>query len=248
MSYLDNDDDLFEYDPELETSSTTQSDSFATKTNSQFEDFVSKSKIDQDLDITDNNLLDEPKIKLALSFHHATHRHYAGVESPSYFKSITLVLDKITNGDFSLIHMFYRKEALIAQRIIFLSMMDAVIARTDNEQDNVLTEILTHLGLDLSDDHIDLFYGTSLSISRHCLAVDRIMYQHLGEKLSIPVNQALIDPNYDYKQNSRAIAEIITSDIYNKIFESITDTLAQEGLLEKIQETFGTSVRLTKNV
>jgi len=249
MSYLDNDDDLFEYDPELEEESSHSSDQLtSTKTNSKFEDFVSKSKVDDDLDLSSNELLDQAKLKLALAFHKATHHHFSSVESPAYHKAITLVLDKITNGDFSLIYMFYRKEALLAQRLIFLSMMDAIADTSKDDEENILSEILSHLNIKLTPLHIDLYYGTSIAICRHTLVVDRVIYQHLGEKLSIPTNEFIVDPNYNYSLNPDPVSQIINTDIYTKIFESITSSLADEGILEKLQETFGSSVRLFKNV
>lgn len=249
MSYLDNDDDLFDYDPDLEnTSNPIFNESSSPKPNSQFETFVSKEKIDEDLDISSNTLLDESKIKLALAFHQATHRHFSSVETSSYLKSMTLVLDKLTDGHFSLIYMFYKKESVIAQRILFLSMMDLVTEFPEDSSKNVLAELCSHLGIQIDKLHVDLYYSTSIAICRHSLATDRVIYQHLGEKLSIPINQSLVDPTYKYNDDSSKISDILSSDIYTKIFSSITDSLAQEGLLEKLQETFGTPVKLFKNV
>ena len=249
MSYLDNDDDLFDYDPDLDqTPLETPLQQQTSKQSSDFENFVSKEKLDQDLDLSADTLIDQPKVKLAIAFHTATHRHFSNVESSSYFKSIALVLDQLTNGHFSLIYMFYRKEALIAQRILFLSMMDDVVDFSKKDNDNVLSEILSHLGISISKLHVDLNYATSLAICRHAVATDRVIYQHIGEKLSIPVNQSLIDPTYDFTRDPEAIQELLASDIYTKIFSSITVALAEEGLLEKLQETFGTKVTLFKNV
>ena len=251
MSYLDNDDDLFDYDPELDQSSSASvSQELFTKSSesSDFQNFVSKNKSDDDIDLSSNQLIDQHKVKLALAFHSATHRHFSGVESPTYFKAITLVLDKLTDGHFSLIYMFYRKEALIAQRLLFLSMMDAVTNFSEKDSQNILSEILSHLGITIDKLHVDLNYGTSLSICRHAVATDRVIYQHLSDKLSIPVNEFIIDPHYNYAENPSAIADIINSDIYTKIFSSITIALAEEGILEKLQETFGTKVTLFNNV
>ena len=254
MSYIDNDDDLFDYDPNEDKNASL-------KEPSSFESFLSSSKKEEELNDSLSDILEENKIKLALSFHHATSHHFSKIETPAYIKSVGLVLDKLTNGDFSLIYMFYRKEALIAQKIFFLRMMESVLETAQNvsiitedappqEESNssVLSTILKALGLNMTEEHVSIFYGSSVSICKHSLTVDRIIYQHLSEKLSIPVIDSLLDPHYDHSNNAHYLQQIASSDIYNKIFESITCKLAEDGILEKLRDTFGTNVKLTRNV
>lgn len=250
MSYLDNDDDLFNYDPDTDPDPIKEvihNDS-TKSTDSPFQDFISRLK-EQDSDLnSEHDFLDLPKLKLANAFHTATHRHYAKVETPSYVKSITVILDKITNGDFSLIQMFYRKEYLICQRLVFLSMMDVIIApKEDSNEDSPLLEILTELGLNLDQQHIDLFYATSVNISRHSLAIDRATYKYLGERLNMTIVPELIDPNYSYDMNAKPVDKILNSDYMNNIMHAMTSALAKDGLLEAIQDMFGTTVTLSNN-
>ena len=95
------------------------------------------------------------------------------------------------------------------------------------------------------DDHIKIFYQTSLNICQHTLVLDRIVYQHLGDRLSIAINPDLIDPYY-----SIDIANLnnpVINDYADNAYVSIIANIAQEGVLEKLKDTFGTQIGFYSN-
>ena len=249
MSYLDNDDDLFDYDPDEDLNSSLQSTEPSNQKSP--DDFMSSAKsILDELAESSSDVIEQSKIKLASSFHLATSAFYAKVEAPTYEKAIAVVLDKITNGDFSLIHIFYRTEALIIQRLHFIDLMDRVVdpnaISNDLENDFTLKHLFDILKVECSVEHIKMFYAPSIAISRFCLNVDRILYQHLSNKLNIPVNPNLINP--DYQVNSSELNDPVTNDYSDKAYPLIIKSIAAEGLLEKLQETFNVQVRLSNEM
>jgi hypothetical protein len=161
------------------------------------------------------------------------------------------MLDKITGGDFSLYHLLYRKQILIAERLVFLSMMDALIESSvaESHEDDSIFKFFSELGVDFSRQHIELFYGPSINVCRHALNLDRAIYSHLCDKLNIAIVPELLDPEYRYSSNPDPIDKVNTLDYLNQIFKSITSTLSHDGLLDKISQTFSTNVTLvdTKN-
>lgn len=248
MSYLDNDNDLFDYDPDDEIDSPTTS-STSSKQKS-VDDFMSSAKsIIDELSQSSDDIIDDNKIKLASSFHLATSVYFSKVEHPTYEKAIGATLDKLTNGNFSLLHIFYRTESLIIQRLHFLDLMEKVVESSSslNDDDNfTIKELFNILKIDFTDEHIKIFYAPSIAIARFCLNVDRVTYQHLGAKLNMPINENLIDPYY--KVNSSELNNPVVNDYSDTVYPLIMKSIATEGVLEKLQEVFNVQAGLSNDI
>lgn len=243
MSYLDNDDDLFDYEPEDEVESTSPSSG-----HKHVDDFLSAAK-DIINEISNDEVVDHNKVKLASSFHLATAVYYSKVQGPTQEKAIEVILDKITNGEFSLLQMFYTTEALIIQRLHFLDLIERVIEPNFgiSDDDNfTLKELFDLLKIECSPEHIRIFYAPSIAISRFCLNVDRVVYQHLGSKLNIPIKQELIDPHY--KVNSSELNNPVVNNYSDTVYPLILKSIATEGVLEKLQEVFNVQVGLSNDI
>ena len=109
MTYLSNDSDLFEYDPEedISTPDLEEIKDNTTKKKTNVDDFLSQHKdLLGVLQTSSEQLLDENKIRLATGLHGATSRFFAKVGPSTFDKSVSVVLDKLSNGDFSLINNY----------------------------------------------------------------------------------------------------------------------------------------------
>lgn len=256
MTYFQNDDDLFDYDPETDTedtsSSSLQSEAYVSPSsnrNKNVEDFISSAKkfVDE-ISLDDNSPIDEQKVKLAISFHEATALYYQKVQAPSYMKSVSIVLNTLTNGDFSRIQMFNHKESLILQRLRYLSMMNKVFSTSDPD-DSVFKELFDLLKIEYSFDHVQTFYLSSVNISLFCLNLDRLIYKHLGEKLNLPIKQELLDDTYlnepdkFFIQLNDSVSDHHMSSMYADTFIDI----ANSGLLQELSEFYNLPFNLVVN-
>jgi hypothetical protein len=250
MTYLSNDSDLFEYDPEEDISSPDLEEikDHSNKQKSTVDDFLSQHKdLLSVLQTSSENLLDENKIRLATGLHGATSRFFTKIQSPTFNKSVSVVLDKLSNGDFSLINTYYRTEALIIQRLLFISLMDNILGYNPDKEDQSFSikNLLEALEFENVDDHIKIFYHTSLNICHHSLTIDRAIYQQLGNRLGMDLNPNLIDPLYVIDITN--LNNPVINDYADKAYGSILATISQEGLLETLKETFGAQIGLYSN-
>lgn len=250
MTYLDSDSDLFEYDPEEDISSPDLEE-VKDQTNKQkpsVENFLAQHKeLIEILQSSSEQLLDENKIRLATGLHDATSRFFSKIESPTFDKSVSIVLDKLSNGDFSLIRNYYRVEALITQRILFINLMNSIVG-DDQEEDSKyfsVRTLLEALKFENVDEHIKIFYYSSLNICRHALTVDRIIYQHLGSRLGITVNPDLIDPHYSIDITN--LNNPVINDYADNAYASILASISQQGVLEQLKDTFGMQIGFYSN-
>jgi len=251
MTYLSNDSDLFEYDPEedISTPDLEEIKDNTTKKKTNVDDFLSQHKdLLGVLQTSSEQLLDENKIRLATGLHAATSRFFAKIGPPTFDKSVSVVLDKLSNGDFSLINTYYRTEALIIQRLLFISLMNTILGLDSDEKSEdsfSVKNLLEALEFENVDDHIKIFYQTSLSICQHTLVHDRIVYQHLGDRLNMPVNPDLIDPHYSI--DITKLNNPVVNDYAENAYASIMTSIAQDGVLEKLKDTFGIQIGYYSN-
>jgi len=241
MSYLDNDDDLFDYDPDLEA------DSSKDYSYTSFNEATKITSDDPDLDLSSS--LSVLKINLATAFHSATTNHFSEVERPSFEKAICVTLDKLTNGDFTLLHMFYRKEMLISQRITFLSMMDIVMSNpedSDSPYSNFLIQLFSKANVNITDAHVPIFYGTCISIARHSLIVDQAIYRFLGQKLNLPLKEDLLNPEFS-SDKALNISAPVHNDFFNTVYPSVIRALSEDGLSDMLSSDFSTPINLISN-
>jgi len=253
MSHTDNDDDLFDYDPEQDITSSEPTTYSSSSQSSQksVNDFISDTKsLIEDIVLSDNDeVVDQKKVKLSLGFHGATHAYFSRQEHPAFLKSIFMVLDKLTNGEFTLLHILNSKEALILQRMKFISLVQAMISPS-SDGTSALSDLMKIIKVDYDSDHINIFYATSLNISRHILTLDRAIYSQLCEKLNVPPKDFLF--NDQYLDDPIAFAEQSNNfelpSYQDDAYAAIATMLANEGLLERLSQSFSTPVTLFDNV
>lgn len=248
MSYIDNDDDLFDYDPEEESSSP---ETYSPTSHKSVDNFLSDTKnLLEDIVLSDDaDTVDQKKVKLILGFHQATHLYFSRQEQPAFLESISMTLDKLTNGDFSMLHMFHTKEALIFQRMKFIALIQAMLTPSESDNISPLADLMKALQIDYTNNHIDIFYNTSLNISRHCLNVDRIIYSELAKKLNLSTKDYLFDDTYlndpiAFTDNINSIQHVGYQD---SAYAAITAMLGNDSVVQKLSETFSTQVSLFDN-
>lgn len=253
MSYSTNDDDIFDYDPDQDVSSTTQFDSYqkSFSSDNSSNPIVSSAKdIFDDLvsNPSSNDTIDEVKVKLAISFQSASSSFYAKVQPQSYANSVSMVLDTLTNGDFSMVYMFNHKQALITQRLRYITMMNQVI-KVDSHEKPILESLFNFLDIEYDINHIEIFYTTNLNIALHCLHLDRAIYKTLAKKLNLPVKQHLLDDTYltnpDYFISS--LNDSATEDYFNSAYSKILRKIADEGVLSELSNLYGVEYGVYSN-
>jgi len=249
MTYFRNDDDLFDYDPETDTdteesvSDSPQSEqhfSSSSNKNKTLEDFISSAKeFINEISSTEISAIDERKVKLATSFHDATALYHEKVQTPAYTKSVSIVLNTLTNGDFTKILMFNHKEALILQRLRYLSMMNKIFSQSNLDQ-SVIKELFEFMNVEYSVEHVQIFYSSSVNISRFCLNLDRLIYKYLGEKLNLPIKQELLDDTY-INEPDKFFAQLNTSvvdDYASQSYGSLYAEMANDGILQGLSNIY----------
>ena len=115
-----NDDDLFNYDPSTESVNNQpnfSTSSSGTKYNSDILDSISK-KFEDDKDIDTLGMLGI-RIKFAQSLI-GSYTEFIQRSVVPFHKAVHETLDEITNGRFSMIHMYNYLEQNILRRLIFV--------------------------------------------------------------------------------------------------------------------------------
>lgn len=230
------DDDLFDYDPELEDDlkfSLNQSsdfinaeDNIINKINGNLEDIESF--------VNDKSNVIGNKAALALAFHETVEHFIYSSLPEGDLKSIKITLDNLTNGQYSLVNMFHRLEIRISKRMHFLSIFEKVF-NDDTLPDFMVKTFKDVFKLDMTSFHIKTCYISSLSICNHALVIDRAIYKHLSKKLGIPVKQELFDPPTamtveDHKVDLFSYTKTVTNNIYK--------SMSQDGLLDELNQDF----------
>jgi len=231
-----NDDDLFEYDPELEddfnysinhsSDSSSTEDNIINKINGNIEDIESF--------VSEKGNVIGTKAALALAFHETVEHFIYSSLPEGDLKSIKITLDNLTNGQYSLINMFHRLEIRISRRMHFLSIFETVF------NDETLPEFMVKtfkdvFNFDMTSFHIRTCYISSLSICNHALIIDRSIYQHLSNKLGIPVKQELFDPPTEMtKENHEVDLQSYTQTVVRNIYKS----MSEDGLLDQLNQNF----------
>jgi hypothetical protein len=255
MTYSQNDDDLFEYDPEVDaedSSAALQSEAYSPSSsnkNKTIEDFISSAKqLVDEISSDENSPIDEEKVKLAASFHTATSAYYQKVQTPSYIKAISITLNTLTNGDFAKIQMFNHKEALIIQRLRYLSMMNKVFINADADE-NVVKELFDLLKIEYSLEHVQTFYLSSANISMFCLNLDRAIYKHLGKQLNLPIKEHLLDDSHiqDGDKYFDQLNDPVDNDYISESYAFLFSAMANEGLLKDLSEIYNVPFDLVVN-
>lgn len=227
-NYIDNDDDLFDYDPEQDSQKQSSS------VNSDFTESV---KDNFDSILTHNHQSD--RNKLAIAFNISTQKFIESTNTESYNKSVRLVLDKLTNGDFTLLNLYHRLEMRIYRRMHFLSLFDE-LSTSDFPNNSIVKEVLEFLKVDFTDLYIKTCYQSTYNISLFTLSIDRAMYITLSNRLGIPVKQELFanPSDMDHDKIEVSLAEFEHSVLLN-VYKSMMDN----GLSEEISKLLGTNAK-----
>jgi len=241
-NYSSSDDDLFEYDPDQEASVSTTSSSNSSY--SALENDVLKS-IKNNLDEVETGALHGDRARFAIAFYVATDKFINVGETQSYVKASRMVLDTLTNGEFSLLQTFYEYEIKISRKMAFLSIFEnAFRADNENEIPEFAKEVLDVLKIDINFLYMNACFKTVINIAQHSLLIDRYIYKHLSVKLNIPVKEYLfVNPSEMNAKDHNVYLEDFHRDIYQKIYE----TLITSDLLTELSNDFQTNVRLVKN-
>lgn len=233
-SYISgNDDDLFDYDPEEipNTSNYTSSDQYHDLLNDIKQNVISSEDLNTD------------KARLAIAFFQALHRFTEEPKAQSFQKSISLVLDNITKGDFSLIKKFYELEVSISRRMQFISLFSNSFDNVDIEND-FAKELFKFLQIDITHTYLHACYRTLVHITNHALILDKFLYRSLSDRLSIPVQEYLFDDPSACASNDHPVYY----DNYNsRVNDSIYRALATPEFIQYLSDQTESTVTFVTN-
>jgi hypothetical protein len=240
-SYLSsNDDDLFDYEPDeevkVESNVETPNASFDSS-NELFKNI--KNNLDSDLETVEGNI-DSPKVKLTVSYHLAYAMFLSEINKDASSKSLHIVLDRLTNGDFTLIKMFYEVEMKISRRLIFLDISREAFKQSENKE-SFLDFLSKTIGVTFTEFHKATCYQSTWNITQHALNIDKAVYLTLSKKLGLPVEQSLFDENF--KDDHPVTIDIFKRDVQN----NAVDVLLQNNLLAEYTQLTGQSAIIAIN-
>ena len=243
-----NDDDLFDYDPDLEEKTSNNFFTSETHDASNFTDSENrilngiKNHIN-DFTESDKSILNDNAVRLALGFHEASHNYFNSVNSEAMVKSLTIAMDTLTEGNYSLLVMFHKTEMRISKRMHFLSLFHNLFNETDIN-DNFIKSIFDLLKVDVNDLYVRACYSSSIAICNHALKLDRATYRLLSEKLDIPVKEYLFANPSDMKDDQDH--QVSYGDFANEVDKNIHEMLFNSGLSKLVSEEFSTSAFLRR--
>lgn len=232
-SYISgNDDDLFDYEPEDTTSSNyTSSD--------QYHDLLNDIK----QSVTSSDDLNTDKARLAIAFFQALYRFTEDPKSESFDKSVSIVLDKLTQGDFSLIKKFYELEVSISRRMQFISLFNTSFDNIDLD-DTFTKDLFNFLQIDVTHTYLHACYRTLIHITNHALILDRFIYRSLSDRLSIPVQDHLFD---DPAACSSDDHPVYIDDYNSRVNENIYRAIATPDFLQHLSDQTESKVTFVTN-
>lgn len=239
-SYTNNDDDLFEYEYDEAEETKISSASSIEDINLSSKLFKETSGIDA-LEL-DNKVatLNGNQIRLSSSYNQAFASFVNEVHPQAVAKSMVIVLDTLTNGDFSLISKFYDLEMFISRKMLFLELSHRSLDK-DNIDQFILSEISKILSIQFTDFYLENFYYSTLDICEFSLGFDRAEYLVLSKKLGIPVQQFLFE---DYKTLKESEHNVYIEDFKEYKTNSINQVLLENNLLQEISNLYARNVRI----
>lgn len=238
MTYYENDEDLFNYNPEEElTSSTNPSES---SENDSF-DFQFKDEHFQFF-----------KAKTAVSFLQAQGLWFdeSHVKTSSGNKAVHMILDEITQGRFTLLKNYFQTEMALYRKkdILYLtSKFMNILSSSDMEHISINVEG-SSIKLDMAI--ISMFINNNLNIINHSLSVLRALYVHLGEKLNIEIDPSLLenhpltsdDPEEDIPNFDETFGHLFSksypcdySNFLNNLHSNLYEVFKHEDFVEKVR-------------
>lgn len=239
--FAGNDDDLFEYEYNPEDEAKTESTNPATHTftkgssDAQLIDDL-KHHFDHEDDHTGN--LHNDKIRLAIAYHLALHNFVEETKVDALGKSISMALNTLTNGDFSLLKLFHETELRISRRMHFINLSHRAFDNTQSEE-SIAGAIQNIFNIDFTEFYVKTCYLASVRICEHAITMDRALYLSISKQLGIPVKQYLFD---DPKNVDNTVHDIHLDDYVKKVNEEILQRLIENGLTQDLSDMFGYEV------
>jgi len=232
MTYIpSDDDDLFDYDPEQEETTSAQTNisnpSVNNQKSSDYVHAVKDSLKNTTIDI-DSSGVNQAQVRLSSAFYDGTH-HWINNDSVvnSFIESVAIVLDEMTNNDYSRIRYFKEIEFKLARKLLVDFLMEEAfnIADSDNYANGIQGIMKEMFDVETSDFYMNITYTSLFNLNKHSITLDRILYQALSEKLGIPVKECLFAEElnvldlYNVTNYSKSNAEkfnVIMSEIIDK--------------------------------
>lgn len=273
MSYSisDNDDDLFDYDPSQETSTqvidqqyteTPVSDISSDDQTKHQREFINSLKTnindaDADLDLHDDTKMNVLVSNLYGSFQEAINTFVGMISKDTFSRSVHITLDELTNGRFSMLNMFHYYESRIISRIALINLFGTVFHNDSLDADEeaiapFLQKVSDLLKINFTKNYYNSTFNVTIDILNHSLTIDKVIYQFLGDKLHLPLNElTTLDFNELNSADLERIMHNLTSDGFRQTmheamlesFMSVESTENNVTLKQRVKDVFNTEVQ-----
>jgi len=242
-TFTGNDDDLFEY--EYDSSDEVKSEPTNAATHSFAKGSPNAQLIDDlkyhfDEDDSQIGNLHTDKIRLATAYHLALHSFVEETKIDALGKSITIALNTLTNGDFSLLKMFHETEMRIFRRMHFISLSHKSFDDIQSEE-SIANAIHNIFNIKFTDFYVQTCYMSSVRICEHAIIMDRGLYLTLSKQLGIPVKQYLFDDPKDVENNTH---NVYLDDYEKTLSDDIMQRLLENGLMSNFSDMYGYGVAI----
>jgi len=232
-----NDDDIFDYDPELDNSSSNNSSSTINSSSTFSSDNDLLNKIKDHLESNDKDF-NTNNAKLSIGFAHSTHHLLHSVYTDSLIKSLMISLDSITHGDFSLLYRFHQLEMKISKRMDFHILVREIFFENDSPSDQ-LRELFDFLSIEVTDLYISTCFLSSVAISNHALMLDRSEYIVLAKKLNIPTKHYLLEST---PENETMNHNIFLNDFTAEVRDAINNSISSD-VISQLKTSYNIDAR-----
>lgn len=243
-----NDDDLFSYNPdeEKQIQSSDFYSSASGKNTSEIFDDISK-RID---DTKDDDILGSFSLKIR--FAESLLNTYVRFVRPSnafFHKAVHQTLDQLTSGRFSMFYMFNFLEQNIIRRLnVTFLFENAFLEKAEDgnlQISNEFKQFLDQIHMDSDNTFVNCYIKTNLYINNHILNNERSMYTQLAEKLGLPMNPVIADPNPPLEDLVHSLNTSVT-DYHDTMYKSMFESLSDTQYTDRLSELYSNPVRINK--
>jgi len=241
--FASDDDDLFAYDPSL--NSTQNNISSSNKIISDSSDMIQN--ISKQIEKSkDDDILGSfsTRIRFAQALLVA-YTEFISFGAIFFHKAVHQTLDRLTSGNFSMLYMFNYLEYNILRRTNIKFLLQNTFL--DNEQEAVIQfkKFVDKTGFSLDDSFISLYIKTNIEINDHVTNIERSMYIALSEKLQITPNPVIINPNPTVQELSDSTPSSL-AEYHDELFRSMFSSLADSAYLQNLSDLSSVQVRLSQ--
>lgn len=243
MSY---DDDLFEYDPDLDQVQSTVTPSVSnetvtplSKTEKEFFDSI-KNNADDDIESSGNII--GTSLSFAQSFQSTVTAFInTNTQNAAYVKSTIEVLDEITEGRFSLLQYKANLELVISRSMHVLYLTSFLTSDEPfSDSESSIKEVLNLLNLDFNKLYLKTCFHSTLAILQHKLVIDREIYKSTCSHLGVVPHPSLFLEPSEYILSDQSFE---LKDFIDNIYSNITDHIYEStNLLQSISDLLGKNV------